>query len=110
MKYETSVQNLIKIELSKKGCVVHRANVGVFFTHDGRMVHLGEQGHSDLYGHRPDGQAFYIEVKTPTGRPTQQQIRFLNAMKNSGARAGLARNPEEAINIVFSEVDNGRIV
>lgn len=104
MKEETSIQNSIKIALSKKGCIVHRANVGEFFTLDGRRVHLGLEGHSDLYGHRSDGQAFYIEVKTARGTPSEKQKTFLMAMKNSGARAGIARNADDALKIVFSEV------
>lgn len=106
MKRETAIQNLIKIALSKKGCIVHRANVGTFFTLDGRKVHIGIEGHSDLYGHRPDGKIFYIEVKTPDGRLAPKQANFLSEMKKSGAIAGVAHNEQEAIALVFKESDH----
>ncbi len=101
MKEETSIQNEIKIALSKKGCIVHRANVGVFYTPDGRMIHIGTIGHSDLYGHRPDGKAFYLEVKTTFGKLKKDQINFLNQMKLTGAISGVAHSGDEALQIVF---------
>ncbi len=101
MKAETSLQNEIKIALSKRGCICLRSNVGVFYTIDGRQIHIGTDGQSDLHGHRPDGQAFYIEVKTQVGKPTPKQIEFLKTMRLTGARAGIAHSPEEALNIVF---------
>ena len=103
MKAETSLQNEIRIALSKRGCVCLRSNVGMFYTIDGRQIRIGEDGQSDLHGHRPDGQAFYIEVKTKFGKPTLKQIEFLKAMRSTGARAGIAYTPEEAINIVFEK-------
>lgn len=105
-KEETSILNNIRIELCKKGCIVHRANVGKFFTLDGRMIQIGVDGHSDLYGHRPDGKAFYIEVKTQSGKIRDKQKEFLKVMKETGANAGIARNAEDAIKLVFSEVKN----
>lgn len=106
MKEETIIQNAIKIALSKKGCIVHRANVGVFYTHDGRLVHIGTEGHSDLYGHTSEGRAFYIEVKSPRGNPSNEQIRFLKAMKDSGAISGIARSSKDAIDLVFGGEDS----
>lgn len=101
LKQETKIQNQIKIALSEAGCIVHRMNVGTFFTMDGRKVHIGTVGHSDLYGHRPDGKAFYIEVKTQTGHPTKEQEHFLDVMQKTGAISGIARSPDDALKIVF---------
>lgn len=101
MKEETNLQNAIKIALCAKGCIVHRANVGRFYTLDGRIITVGTAGHSDLYGHRSDGKAFYIEVKTPKKTPRREQKCFLKAMQDSGAISGVARDVEEALNIVF---------
>lgn len=106
-KEETSIQNLIRIVLSEKGCITHRTNVGKFYTPDGRMITIGTPGQSDLFGHRAgDGKAFYIETKTPIGRLKPEQAKFLAEMKKSGAIAGVARTPEEATKLVFSEVSN----
>lgn len=101
MKEETSVQNAIKIALCKKGCVVHRKNVGKFYTLDGRLITIGPKGHSDLYGHTPQGKAFYIEVKTPDKKPDKDQKKFLKAMRESGAIADVAKSADEAVEIVF---------
>lgn len=101
MKDETSLQNAIKIALCDKGCIVHRANVGKFYTLDGRIITLGSVGHSDLYGHTPQGKAFYIEVKTAGKKPNKEQKRFLKAMRESGAISGVARSDKEALKIVF---------
>ena len=52
-------------------------------------------------GHRiSDGRAIYIEVKLPGEHPRPDQKKFLEAMRNSGAIAGVAHSVEEALNIV----------
>lgn len=99
-KRETDIQNKIRVALCEFGCVVHRCNTGVFYTKDGRPVKIGEVGHSDLYGHNADGIAFYLEVKTPVGKASQEQLRFIEAMARSGAIAGFARSVEDAVRIV----------
>ena len=100
MNRETVIQNKIRVALSERGCIVHRCNTGLYYSKDGRPVQCGEVGHSDLYGHRPDGKAFYLEVKTPVGQARPEQIQFVEAMYRSGAIAGFARSVEDAINIV----------
>lgn len=98
---EHDIQTLISLELSRHGCVVHRTNSGVYYTKDGRPVRIGHRGQSDLQGHRPDGKCFYIEVKKPGEKPRQNQLDFIEAMKNSGAIAGWADSVEKAVDIVF---------
>ncbi len=99
---EAARLHAIMLALSGVGCSVFRANVGLFFTRDGRPVSTGlPRGFSDVFGHRPDGRAFYIEVKSATGRLRPEQDAFLAAMRRSGALAGVARSPEDAIRIVF---------
>lgn len=100
MKRETELQNRIRAALCDFGCVVHRCNTGVFYTKDGRPVKIGEVGHSDLYGHNAEGIAFYLEVKTPVGKASKDQINFIEAMMRSGAIAGFARTVEDAVRIV----------
>lgn len=102
-KQETKVSDGIRLELSKRGCKVFRSQVGLFFTQYGDMINVGIKGESDLRGHRPDGMAFYIEAKTPIGRARPEQIKFIEAMKSSGALAGFAHSVQEAIDIVFPE-------
>ncbi len=88
----------IMIALSNDGHVCFRANVGLFFTKDGRPVSTGlPKGFSDLFGHRQgDARAFYIEVKGERGRTTLEQDAFLNAMRLRGAIAGVARSVQDA--------------
>ena len=101
MNKETSIQNKIRVALCEAGCIVHRCNTGTFYTRDGRTVKIGETGHSDLYGHRPDGRAFYLEVKTPVGRASKEQFDFIEAMYRNGAIAGFARSVKDAVRIVM---------
>lgn len=100
---ESNVSDAIKLELCKRGCKVFRSQVGLFYTQYGEMIHIGIKGESDLHGHRPDGRAIYIESKTPVGKARPEQLKFIEAMKNSGALAGFARSVEDAIKIVFPE-------
>lgn len=101
---ETDLQNLIRCELSRRGCFVQRTNSGTYYTRDGRPVKIGIPGQSDLCGHRPDGKAFYIEVKKPGQKPRKNQLDFIEAMKNSGAIAGWADSVEKAVEIVFCDL------
>ncbi len=98
---ESNVSDAIRLELCKRECKIFRSQVGLFYTQYGDMIYIGVKGQSDLHGHRADGKAFYIETKTPIGKAKPEQIKFIDAMKKSGAIAGFAHSVEEAINIVF---------
>lgn len=102
MLSEHKIQNDIRIALSRHQCTVFRVNVGSVKTPDGRFFSAGvPSGHPDLYGFRwSDHQAFYIEVKTLTGRPRKDQIAFHERMTELGVIHGIARSPEDAIKIV----------
>ena len=85
-----------------------RNNVGLAFSRDGTPVRFGlANGSPDLVGWKrvtvtPEmvGQtvavAVGIEVKTATGRVSQDQARFIAHMQDFGALAGVARSIEEA--------------
>ena len=92
----------IMIALSNDGHFVARANVGLFFTKDGRPIRSGlPTGFSDIFGNRlGDARAFYLEVKTSTGRATTEQMAFLNAMKMRGAIAGVVRSIDDALGLL----------
>ena len=95
---EADLMRQIMVALSADGHFVARANVGLFFTADGRPVKTGlPKGFSDLFGHRQaDCHAFYLEVKTATGRATKEQLAFIAAMKKRGAIAAIVRSVEDA--------------
>lgn len=104
---EQDIQNLIRMELSKHA-IIFRANVGKVKTHDGRIFDTGlPPGFCDLFGFRKDGQIFFIEVKKPGGHIREVQKKFIEAVKQSGAIAGVAYSVDDAIKIIEGD-QNGR--
>lgn len=122
-KSEHYIQNEARNALAGE-CFNFRANVGQAWQGDAHRLPNGDillknprpfstglpQGFSDTFGMTPTvitpdmvgyliGWAHYIEFKTPTGKPTPRQSAFINAMKASGARAGVARSVEDALAI-----------
>lgn len=102
-KQETSLQNEIIVALCERGCYAENHTVGDFYTQYGGRISVGKPGQADIYGHRSDGMAFYVEVKLPGEKPRQNQLDFLEAMRNTGAIAGWATSVQEALEIVFNE-------
>lgn len=101
---ETRLQNQIIAALCRNGCVARNHTVGQFFTKYGGIVHVGNHGEADIMGHRiSDGKALYIEVKLPGEHPREDQKKFLQAMRNTGAIAGVAHSIEEALDIVRTQ-------
>lgn len=101
--------NEIRTALSAENCIVFRINVGKGYTPDGRFFDTGVPvGFSDLFGFRSsDGKAFFIEVKTKQGKVSPKQKIFLEAMRMSGAVAGVCRSAEEALNLIKGVQENG---
>lgn len=99
---ESDLMKLAMIELSRRGHLVFRSNVGQFFTKDGRPVRTGlPVGFPDTFGARQtDGAFFAVEFKMPGGRLRKEQRDTLNAMRARGIRAGVAFSIEDAIAIV----------
>ena len=97
---ETGLQNQIIVALCERGCYAVNHTVGDFYTKYGGRVSVGVPGESDIWGHRPDGKAFYIEVKRPGETPRQNQLDFIEAMKSTGAIAGWCTSVDEALRIV----------
>ncbi len=101
---EHDIQNSIRIALSPFA-VVFRANVGKGLTYDGRHFDTGlPKGFSDLFGFRKsDGKIFFIEVKSPFGKPSEHQKKFIESMKKQGAVAGICRSPEDALRLIGAD-------
>lgn len=111
---ESDIQNAIMIALSAAGCTVFRNNVGTgwqgrmsrtkggsVILDDPRPLHAGLcVGSSDVIGITADGRFLAVEVKTPTGRVTEDQIRFINAVRLKGGVAGVARSVEDALKLL----------
>jgi hypothetical protein len=103
---ESDLMRSIMIALSADGHAVFRANVGLFFTKDGRPARTGlPVGFSDLFGARVgDARAFFLEVKRPGGSATAQQSAFLGAMQRRGAITGIVRSVDDARSLLAGHV------
>jgi hypothetical protein len=111
-KSEHRIQDEIRLALSEHG-VVLRLNSGKFW--QGKRVWSNEfqqyvlidlrpvqgcpEGTSDLLYIGKNTTAF-IECKDDKGRLRTEQEKFINVMKSYGHKAGVARSPEEALEII----------
>jgi hypothetical protein len=113
------------IMLANHGCRLFRNNVGTAWTgsplikqpdgsvtlRNARPLHAGLcKGSSDLIGFKPVtitpemvGRTVAvftaIEVKTPKGKPTPEQLHFLKRVKELGGIAGIARSVDDVLAI-----------
>lgn len=100
---ENGIMNAIMIAVSAEGHYIERNQSGVFYTKDGRPVRIGFNGRSDCSGfRRSDARAFFMEVKTKTGRATKEQLSFIAAMQKRGAIAGIVRSVADALLLLKS--------
>lgn len=97
---EHDIQNQIRLELSKAGFVVFRANVGDFLTLDGRyMKSTLPVGFSDLFAVK-NGRVYFFEVKDAKGKATKEQLKFLQRMQDLGCCAGVVRSVDDVVELV----------
>lgn len=112
---ETDLKHLIMLELSNRNCKVFNRPTGLFVPYrkpviinnkkyielTGRPININPAGHSDLQGHRFDGKCFYLEIKKPNTNlntdHVNDQERFIEEMKKSGALGAIVDSVEEAI-------------
>lgn len=105
--HEAKVQNTIRLALGRGLVKLWRNNTGALKDQQGRMVTFGLcKGSSDLIGYRtvtisPEmvGRQLAvfvaIEVKD-RGRPTPEQLAYVDVVRKAGGLAGVARSIEEA--------------
>lgn len=100
---ESDIQNSIRLALNPYA-VIFRVNSGKVRMTDGRYFDTGvPNGFSDLTGFRKsDGKMIFIEVKTPTGKLRKEQKHFLETVKQYDVIAGVARSPEQAVDLVLN--------
>ena len=103
---EHNIQSEIMIEVSKDNCKVFRANVGKVRLPNGKFFQTGlPPGYPDLHGYKvSNGKMFYLEIKTATGRPRKDQIKFHNQLMSDHIIHGIARSPEDALKIIDEEL------
>ena len=93
----------IQLALTKAGCVLFRNNLGQYEYAPGKYIRYGiaNPGGSDLVGWTTGigGRAVFtaIEVKTPIGKLTQPQARFLHAVQLAGGIAYMTRSVSDAL-------------
>lgn len=94
---EAILQNEIRLALGReRDLALWRNSAGVAEAH-GRKIRFGlVTGASDLIGIGPGGRFFALEVKTPTGRPTPEQLQFIELIRSRGGFACIVRSVEDA--------------
>lgn len=113
---ETAIQKAVMLAIgSQPNTRIFRNNCGVAHHKDGSRVVYGLcPGSSDLIGWRTItitadmvghkfAQFTAIEVKTATGRISQQQDNFIRVINSAGGLAAVIRSPAEAA-AMFAEV------
>jgi hypothetical protein len=112
MASEQTIQQQIRLACSKGAARLWRNNTGKLLDQHGRMVTFGLcKGSADLVGYTtvevtPEmvGQRLAVftavEVKAERGRPTPEQIAWLEHIKAAGGKAGIARSVAEAFRII----------
>lgn len=99
MQPESRIQRAVRIALNRTLRVrVVRNNVGSVRTDDGRYVTFGlNRGSPDLVGVLRSGRAVGFEIKTATGRVSDDQKRWHAAARAWGVFVAVVRSPEEAL-------------
>jgi hypothetical protein len=57
-----------------------------------RWLHFGKKGNADILGCLPDGRFLAVEIKTPHGRLSPDQLAFLEKISGMGGVAVVARS------------------
>lgn len=122
---EASLMKHIMLAVSKAGAVLFRNNQGrgvlgqfqkapsgEFIVRNGRVVDFGvcNPGGSDLIGWRTltvtedmvgKQVAIFLamEIKTPAGRATKEQVHFIEQVRKAGGIAGIARSVDDAVGL-----------
>ena len=96
MTSEGALQDAIRLALAHEpDLVLWRNNVGIA-EHRGARVRYGlAVGSADLVGIL-DGRFIALEIKTATGRASQEQRQWLTLVRRYGGFAAIVRSVEEA--------------
>ena len=87
---ETDLMRQIQIRASELGHRLWRNNIG--FCHNPKMTFGLCPGSADLIGLTKDGQFLAIEVKSPRGKPSQEQLDFATTVRRLGGIAIICRS------------------
>jgi hypothetical protein len=102
---ESNIQQLIRLEASRLGCILWRNNTGMLRNDKGTPVRYGLcEGSSDLIGIYK-GRFVAIEVKQPKKKPTCAQINFLLQVRENGGISGCIDSPDKVENLLNERYD-----
>lgn len=90
----------IRLPDGSPACVMWRQQVGTFRTPDGRPVKIGIEGQADLGGLIHTGQCIQVEVKSPTGRIRDGQIRWAEMVRKMNGIYVLARSVDDVTRVI----------
>lgn len=115
MNEETKLMRRIMLDLTAAGCLVFRnecagAYVGKVIHKDSRIVTLANAqlmtfglavGSADIIGiHKPTGRFLAFEVKTAKGKPTKEQLNFIEQVRSANGIAGIVRSTQDALDLL----------
>lgn len=99
-KNELELQKTIKNKLNELGHRCWQIDSGKKVTYKTKGQGL-EKGFPDIFGVRKqDNQFFAIEVKFANGKPSIDQVKFLEVLDENKGLNGIAYNIQEALEIV----------
>ena len=92
MTPEHKIMNEIRLWCGQHDILCFRCNVGKVKKADGTWFDTGlPEGFPDLLILH-NAIAYFVEVKTPTGKQRPEQIRFMNIIRNRGFNYIIARS------------------
>lgn len=95
---ETLIQDEIRDWLNLRGIFVRRMQVGGMIVGSRMVENRTMKGFPDLWGVLGrTGRMFVIEVKTPTGKVTEDQIKWLTDLSEKGVVTIVARSLKDVI-------------
>ncbi len=107
MTPEHKIMNEIRLWCGQHDILCFRCNVGKVRMTDGGWFDTGlPEGFPDLLILNNNGETYYVEVKTPTGKQRPDQINFMNEIRRRGHKYLIARSVNDIMFIGGN--DNGR--
>jgi hypothetical protein len=112
MTPEDIVKNSIMLEAGKRGFICLRLNSGqawngqVRQTSEGvivinaRPIALCPKGTSDLLILLKDGSYCFVECKAGKGKPTKEQLDFIDAIHRQGGKAGVCYSVQDFLKLI----------
>lgn len=110
---EKVIENLILEYLQMRNVFAWKNNtMGVYDKNRGtyrkNMNKYAINGVADILGVLPNGRMLAIEVKTPSGRVSPKQQKFLDRVNKEGGLAFVARDLEIVVNKLKEHEDDDR--